>query len=180
MEKNGPILLWVDPDLGQTRTDLLGDCFSAVVLDDAAIAPQDVEDKQVRNGRAVGEAAAFQPGRSLSSELPTEFREEPRFADTRLADDAYRLPVTVLDLPQKVVQDRKIALAIDKSRRARHGRRAQCGARVRDLEQAKGQDLIGFALEDKGSDRLGPDIALRQTVGRFAQQDGPRLGCLLK
>src|SRR4029077_11345018 len=101
MEKNGPILLRVDPDPHQTRTDLLGDCFSAVVLDDAAIAPQDVEDKQVRNGRAVGEAAAFHPGRSLRSELPAEFREEPRFPDARLADDANPLPVTVLDLPQK-------------------------------------------------------------------------------
>jgi hypothetical protein len=117
MEKNGPTLLRVDPDLSQTRTDLLGDCFSAVVLDDAAIAPQDVEDKQVRNGRAIGEAAAFQPGRSLRSELPTEFCEEPRFPDTRLADDADRLPVTVLDLTQKVVQDRQIAVTIDESRR---------------------------------------------------------------
>src|SRR5438132_11873910 len=117
MEKNRPILLRVDTDPYQTRTDLLGDCFSAVVLDDAAIAPQDVEEKEVRNGRAVGEAAAFQPGRSLRSELPTEFREEPRFPDARLADDAYRLPVTILDLPHKVVQDRQIAVAIDESRR---------------------------------------------------------------
>src|SRR5207247_7901561 len=122
MKKNRPVLLWINPDPYQTRTDLLGDCFSAVVLDDAAITPQDVEDQQVRNGRAIGEAAAFQPDHSLRSELPAEFGEEPRFPDTRLADDADCLPVTVFDLPQKVVQDRQIALTIDKSRRTRRRR----------------------------------------------------------
>src|ERR1700730_12592678 len=101
MEKNRPILLRVDPDPYPTRTDLLGDCFSAVVLDDAASAPQDVGDKEEANRRAAGQAGAFQPGRSLRSELPTEFREESRFPDARLADNAYSLPVTVLDLPQK-------------------------------------------------------------------------------
>ena len=51
---------------------------------------------------------------------------------------------------------------------------------MRDLDQAKGRDRIGLALEDQGSDRLAPDIALRQPVGRFAQQNSPRLGCLLQ
>src|SRR5467141_3423984 len=111
MAKNRPILLRVYTGPHETRTELLGDRFTAVVLDDAAIAPQDVEDVQVWNGCAVGKAPTLQPGHSLRSELPVEFREEPRFADTRFADNAHRLPVPVFDLPQKVVQDHHVALA---------------------------------------------------------------------
>src|SRR6266478_2007 len=118
MEKNRPVLLRVDPCPYQTRADLLGDGFPRVVLGDAAIAPQDIEEKEVRNGRAVGEAAPLQPGHSLGSELPAEFGEEPGLADARVTDDAYRLPVPVFDLPQKVVQDRQVGLAINESRRA--------------------------------------------------------------
>src|SRR6266851_10090544 len=180
MKKDGAVLLRIHADPRQTRTDFLGDPFTAVVLGNAATAPQQIEDGQVRNGRAVGKAPTLQPGHSTRAELPTEFCEKPRFADARLTDNAYGLPVAVLDLLQKVVQDRQIVLAIDESRRAGRCRCALSGARLRDPEQAKGRDRISLAFEGEGSDWLDARIALRQLIGRIAQQDRRRLGRLLK
>jgi hypothetical protein len=71
------------------------------------------------------------------------------------------LAVPVFDLPQKIVQNRQLALAIDKDRRTRRRRFAQPGAAMGNLEQTISRDRLGLAFEDERPDRLNPSIALR-------------------
>ena len=48
--------------------------------------------------------------------MPAELREQPGFPDAGLADEPHRLAMPVLDLAKGVVQNRQLAVAIDKSR----------------------------------------------------------------
>jgi len=72
------------------------------------------------------------------------------------------LAVPVFDLPQKIVQNRQLALAIDKNRRTRRQRLTQPGAAMGNLEQTISRDRLGLAFEDERPDLLDPSIALRQ------------------
>jgi hypothetical protein len=83
-------------------------------------------------------------------------------------------------LPKKIVQDRELALAIDKNRRARRWQLAQPGAAVRHGDQTKSREWLGLPFENERSDRLDTRIALRQQARRFAQEDRSGLGGLLK
>ena len=92
---------------------------------------------------AVGEASSFDPGHPSVGDLPAELGEEPGLADARLTDEANGLAMSVFDLPKKIVQDRELALAIDKNRRAR--RRRLRAARNGDGKRRAG-DMPGSAL----------------------------------
>ncbi len=146
MEQDRPVLVGIHPDLAQARADFVGDNIGGIGLDNPAIAAQQVEGEQVGNGGAVGEAASFDPGHASVGDLPAELGEQPGFADAGFADEADGLAMPVFDLPQKIVQDRKLALAIDKNRRARRRQLAQPGAAVRHAEQTKSRDRLGLAL----------------------------------
>ena len=152
----------------------------AVGFENPAIAAQQIESQQIGDRGAIGEASSLDPGRTSVGNLPAEFGEQPGLADAGLADEADGLAMPVFDLPKKIVQDRELALAIDKNRRARRWRLAQPGAAMRHPEQTISRDRLGLAFENERSDRLDPRIALRQQAGRFAQQDRSRLGGLLK
>ena len=89
--------------------------FRGIGLENAAIAAQQVEQQQIRDCGAVGNAPAFDPGDASAGELPPEFGEKPRLADAGLADEADCLPLAAFDLPQEIVQNRQLALPVDES-----------------------------------------------------------------
>ncbi len=49
-----------------------------------------------------------------------------------------------------------------------------------NTEQPVSRDRLVLALEGERPDRFNTRKALSQLAGRFAQQDGPRLGCFLQ
>ena len=108
-----------------------------------------------------------------------EFSKEPRLADPGLSNNADRLAATVFDLPQKIVQDRALALAVDKNGRARRRELAEPGAAMRNTKQAISRDRFSLALYCERTDRFDTHIILRQQASRLAEQDGSRFGGLL-
>src|SRR5439155_10672229 len=90
------------------------------------------------------------------------------------------LSMPVFDLPEKIVQDRSFALAIDKNCGTRRWRFAEPRAAVGNPQQTISRDGLGLAFENEWSDRLDTRIALRQQSGRLAHENRSRLGGLLK
>ena len=88
--------------------------------------------------------------------------------------------MAAFDLPQEIVQDCQVALPVDEICPSSRGRRPEGGARLRHVQQTVSADRIRLTFEHEGTHRLDPGIALRQFVGRPAQQDRRRLGGLLK
>ena len=162
MEKNQPILVRIHPNLAKAGADPLGDYIGGVGLENSTIAAQEVEDQQVWDRGAIGEAPSFDPGHPSVGDLPTEFGKHPRLADARLADEANGLAVPVFDLPKEIIQDRELTLAIDKDCGTRRCRLAQPRAAMGNTQQAISRDRLGLAFEDERSDRLDTRIAFRQ------------------
>ena len=141
---------------------LVNHCIRRVGLENAAGAAQQVESEQVRDRSTVGKAPSLDPACSPICNLTAELGKQPRLADTGLADEADGLAPPVFDLLQKIVQNRQLALAIDKDRGTRLQRFAQPGAAMGNLEQTISRDRLGLAFEDERADRLDPSVALRQ------------------
>src|SRR5260370_27292160 len=125
MEKGGAVPVGIHPDLLQTRANLLGNRVGCIGFDNHAIAAQQVENEQVRDRRAVRKTPALDPGYPSVGELPAEFGEQARLSDAGLADDADRLAATAFDLAKEIVQDGKLAFAVDESGPVRRLRLAQ-------------------------------------------------------
>src|SRR6516162_340168 len=155
-------LVRIHPDLAEADMHLVNHCIRRVGLKNAAGAAQQVENEQVRDPSTVGKAPSLNPVRTPICNLTAELGKQPGLADARLAYEAYDSAVPVFDLPQKIVQNRQLALAIDKDRRTRRQRLAQPGAAMGNLEQTISRDRLGLAFEDERPDRLDPSIALRQ------------------
>src|SRR6516165_10033616 len=162
MKKNRGILVWIHPDLAKAGADLLGDHIGFIGLENSAVAAQEIENEQIGDRGAIREAPCIDPGHPSVSDLPTELGNEARLADAGLTDEADRLAMPVFDLPEEIVQDRKLTLAIDKNCRTRRWRLAQSGATMGNIEQTISRYRLGFAPENERSNRLYPRIALRQ------------------
>src|SRR5437660_1637684 len=121
-----------------------------------------MEDQQIGDSDAIREASSFHPGHKSVGDLQAEFGEKPRLADARLADEADRLSMAVFHLPEKIVQDRKFALAIDKNCGTRRWRLAEPRAPMGNAEQPMGRNRLCLAFEDERSDRLATCKAFRQ------------------
>jgi hypothetical protein len=162
MEQDPTVLVCVHAGLAKTGAHLLGDACGGIGLDNSTIAAEQIESEQVGHRGAVGEAPSLSPARPAVSDLPPEFGKEPGLADPGFPDEADSLAAPVLHLPQEIIQNRQLAFAIDKDRRARRGRLAQPGTAVGNREQAISRDRLGLAPEKEGSDRLDMDKAFRQ------------------
>src|SRR3984893_4843397 len=115
MEQDRPVLVRIHRCRAKARMDLLGDCTGGVRFENPAVAAQQIERQQIGDRGALREASSSHPSPPSVSDLPAEFGKKPRLADAGLADQADRLAMPVFDLTEKIVQDRKFALAIDKN-----------------------------------------------------------------
>src|SRR5271167_727555 len=162
MEKNQPILVRIHPNLAKARADPLGDDIGGVSLENPTIAAQEVENQQIGDRGAIGEAPSFDPGHPSVGDLSAELGKEPRLADAGLADETDGLATPVFDLPKEIVQDRELALAIDKNCRTRRGRFSEPGSAMGHTEQTISRNRLDLAFENERSDRLDTRIAFRQ------------------
>ncbi len=180
MEKDRGVLVGFHSDLFEPRADFFGNRFGGVGLEDPAIAAQHVESQPVGDAGAVGQAPPFDPAHPAVAQLPAELRQQPGFPDAGLADEPNRLAMPVLDLAKGAVQNRQLAVAVDKRRGGSGRGLVDGGAPMRNAEQAVRHDRLALALEGQRPDRLDPGIAPGQRPGGFTDQDRAGLGCLLE
>src|SRR5207244_493217 len=70
------VLIGIQPDLSQRRAQLSGRDLGVIGLDDPADAAQQIEDEEIRDHRAVGEAPPLDPAHRTSEAL-AELGKEP-------------------------------------------------------------------------------------------------------
>jgi len=180
MEKDCRVPIRIHPHRLEAGTNLVGDRLRHICLANPPVAAQQIENEQVWDLRAIGKAASFDPEDPTLADLPVKLGEEPRFADTGLADDPDHLAATGFGLSQEVAQNRELVFAVDKSRHACRCRLTQSGAPMRNVEQAIGRYRLGLALERERPDGLDASKTLRQEAGCIAHEDRSRLRRLLK
>ena len=112
MQQKRHVAVGFHPNLAQGRTQLFVNDLGRVGIADTAKTAQQVENQQVGNRRAVGEAPPLDPNHRLA-EPTAEFGKEPRFANAGLADNTERLAATLRDRMHQVVQHGHLAGAID-------------------------------------------------------------------
>ena len=87
--------------------DLGDDLGLAVQLLDAEVEPQLIDEGQKRNGLPEGDTLAFQPGGPGVGlgDSPSEFKQQARLADARVAREGHDLAVAALDLLEALEED---------------------------------------------------------------------------
>src|SRR6516165_7551477 len=147
MEQDWAGLVRIHPDLAKPRMDLRGDNIGVVAFENSAVAPQQVEHQQIGDRSAIGEAPSFNPAGTTIGDLPAKLGKHARLADAGFANETDSLAVTLFDLAQEIVQNRELALAIDKDCRARRWRFAEPRAAMGNAEQSKSRDGFDLAFE---------------------------------
>src|SRR6516165_7456124 len=114
MEQDCPVLVRTHPNLAKTQMNLLGEGIGRITLENSAVAAQQIENQQIGNRSAIGEAPSFDSAVSSSCDLAAKLGKHPRFADAGLPDKTNRSAVSIFDLAEEIVQYRELAFAIDK------------------------------------------------------------------
>ena len=78
----------IDTDRLERAAHLLGDGFGLVAVIETAAVAQELEQREVRDVAAVGDAVRLEPGDLPAAEPPAELVEEARLADAGLPRDA--------------------------------------------------------------------------------------------
>ena len=163
----------------QPCADLGAALARAVARLDLEVALEQLRDRQIRRGLAVGERPAFEdqplgPGHGLR-----DLVEEPRFADAGLAHDGHDLATARLRLRERCVELVELGSAPDEAREPPARRGLQPRARpagARDLEDLE-RDFE--ALDRHRAQRPRLDIALGQAECFRRGQHGAGRGHLL-
>jgi isoaspartyl peptidase/L-asparaginase-like protein (Ntn-hydrolase superfamily) len=77
----------------KSHAQLLSDLAGLVVIRHPASVAQDLDERKIRDIRAVGEAVAFEIGDAFATDCLTEFMQQTRFTDARLSAYAHYLAV---------------------------------------------------------------------------------------
>ncbi len=108
----------VHPELAERRAHLLGDRLGGVRLAEPAPGTQEVRDRDVGDGRAVGQTPALEIGHAAVGEAVPELEQEPRLPDPGLADDPHGLAPAFLDGGEEVEQGLELPVAPDEAAQA--------------------------------------------------------------
>ena len=156
----------VHADLLEAAADLLDDRLRAVRIDDPAVRAQDVEERQVRDGAAVGQAASLDVADVRPQGL-AELVEQPALAEPRLADDADHLAAPGDGRVEAALQELEIVPAADEGREA--ARRPGLGA----LPAEEPEHRPGDPVHRPDGDQVQPALQERRDPRR--QQHASRL-----
>ena len=159
-----------------TPAKLFLDLQRRVPLLDLETGPEDLEERQVGCAVAIGRALALEPRDRLTLQRLPELEQQPRLADTRLADDTHDLALPgsralpalaeEAQLPPSTRQGTQPALHADLEAAAPR-------APPRDVEDPH---RLGPALDGDGPQRLGADVALHGPVRGLGHEHVAGLG----
>ena len=173
-------LVRVHLDFLECEAHLLDDDGRIVGLGDGAVAPQDVEDRQVRDRHAVREATPFQVGDRLAAERAAKLVDEPGLAHARLGADPDGLAVPLHDLREQLLKLRELTIPTDVlTERARRDPLQRRATRP-DADQLVGGDRLVSAAHLDDAGRLDAHVARHQPRGGLADDDRADLGALLQ
>src|SRR5262245_52841135 len=170
MEQTGRVVEQIEAGVEQGRAGLLGHRAGVVRFGDATQRPEHVEDRLIRNHRAVRSALAFELEDRLPGESLAKFRDEPRFADSGFAADPDDLAVPANRGLEPAPQELDLPAAADE----RRGLSAAAGSRplaAGQHEGAPGRELATTQLDEV-------EASLEKWRGRVAHQDGVRPAAL--
>src|SRR5688572_1932610 len=115
MQERGGLRVRVYAGLPQMPGDFGGHRRRAVRVENATELPEQVEDRQIGNDKAIGETVPFTIPQRLPAHAATEFRQQSRLAEARLAADANHLAGPAQHALQPCMQHGQLTLAADKA-----------------------------------------------------------------
>ena len=160
----------------QPPGELLAHAPPIVAVLDLKIGFEQVDDRQIRGGLAIGGRAALQQEPALRARRMRELVEEAGFPDPWLPDDRHHLAVPGPGLLQSLVQGRQFRLPPHKGSQPSRCKRLQARAGRASAHQlahlhGRGQPLDGHRAQ--GGD-LDPALRQPQGVGRQPNAPGRR------
>ena len=175
LQQQGHAGAGVDPQLGQAERGLGLDLGGRVAVRDAAVGAHDVGQRDVGDGRAVGEAAPLQHGEALGGQRAAQLGDDARLAHAGLADDAHDLAAAGCGLGHQLLKGGELALAADEASSGRRAEALQGRAPRPESQHAVRDHGLGPAANRDGADPLAADVADHLPGGRVADEDGPGL-----
>ena len=142
---------------------------------DVEIAGQEVDQRQIRGGLAIGHRPRLQYQPSLHRRGMDELEEDTGLADAGLAHEGDDLAASGPRVRRRAAQRLDLELTADELRHRARGQRMDPHPGVHALELEDLHRLLD-ALEGVGAHRAHPDESLRERHGVAAEQDaaGPR------
>ena len=116
----------IDADRLQRAAHLVGDGFGRIAVVETASTAEELEERQVRDVAAVGDAVRLEPGHVPAAEPLAKLVEEARLPDARLARDAHDLPVAHHRRGQPALQEIQLLAAAHEA--CHTAARAEAGA----------------------------------------------------
>jgi hypothetical protein len=146
---------------------------------DPEVGPQQVDDREVRRGLAVGDRHTGDDEAPVEPMRQDELVIEARLADAGLADDAHDLAATGPGVVERLVKLLELRGAPDEPRQPPRRRGLEARADGGGADELVQLDRIGEALHRRGAERADLDMALgqRQRVG--GEENRARIGELL-
>ena len=114
----------------QLADDLLADAARVVAVADLEVALEQIDDRQIGRGLAVGHRAGLHHQPALGAVGVGELVEQPRLAHSRLAHDGHHLALALPGAGQRLGQHLELALPPHEARQPARGGRLQARART--------------------------------------------------
>ena len=147
-----------------------------VVRLDVAVAPHQLDHRQVGEAAAVRRAAGVEHERPLARDA-LQLVEEAGLADTGLAHDRdARVPRRAIASGERLLERRELARASDEARQAARSAALEGAAQRADAEQLVEAYRVRSALHARGAERLEVEEAGRERVGPLADDDAAGVG----
>ena len=158
--------------------DLGDDLRLGVLVLDAEVALEHLDDRQERRRLAERDAVALDPGGRLS-ETPAELEQEPGLSDARVADHEHRLAAPRPRLRPRALEGRQRVVAADERRQAARGPRVEPRDPLAHLEQLVRGDGLALALHGDRAERARLDVPAHEALRGLGQHDLAGSGELL-
>src|SRR5215471_5862827 len=133
--------------------DLLAHGSRVVTSLDPEVVLAELEERQKGAGRAVGDGARLEHETILSPMRMDELADQPRFSDSRLADDGDDLSLRRPRLVEGLTQVVELPASPDKTRETACRRRLKARVRRRRSDQLEDVDGAGQSLHRDRPDR---------------------------
>ena len=161
----------------QVGVDFRGDRLGAIRFGDPTELAQQVLDRQIRRGTAIGQTMPFTVGHRSIAQTLAEFVEQPRLADAGLARDAEHLSLSLGGMHQALVQHRQLPLAPDEPTQGASPMPQHPRPPLRDAAHLVHRPRGRSSRYPESPPVVHLDLCLHQLLGGGAKENGA--GCRL-
>jgi hypothetical protein len=162
-------------DQQQPPGDLLARATVVVLLGDAVVGTEDLEDGQEGDVSAVGHGAPFEHREPPRAAALGELVAEPALADPRLGHHAQHLSARLAATGQRRLESLHVALAAHELREAAGARDLEAGAQAAHTLELQEVKRLGEALDPRRAEIAQFEVAGGEVCGVLRQQYLARL-----